>query len=90
MHFIKRDSADSFCSVVASAIFYGVIFWSSSMAAADRKRLNKLLKKASSVLVSSGYCGGGGGGREDDGKSPVPDEPHLPPHAKHSSSSFSH
>jgi len=39
-----------FDSVVASAIFYGVVFWSSSMAAADKKRLNKLLKKASSVL----------------------------------------
>jgi len=35
---------------VASAIFDGVVFWSSSMAAADRKRLNELLKKASSVL----------------------------------------
>jgi len=39
-----------FDSVVASAIFDGVVFWSSSMAAADKKRLNKLLKKASSVL----------------------------------------
>jgi len=36
--------------VVASAIFYGVVFWSSSMAVADRKRLNRLMKKASSVL----------------------------------------
>jgi len=33
--------------VVASAILYGVVFWSSSMAAADRKRLNKLIKMAS-------------------------------------------
>ena len=37
-------------SVVASAIMYGVVCWSSSITAADRKRLNKLVKKASSVL----------------------------------------
>ena len=37
-------------SVVASAIFYGVVCWGSSITAADRKRLDKLIKKASSVL----------------------------------------
>ena len=39
-----------FDSVVASAIFFGVVCWGSSISAADRKRLNKLVKKASSVL----------------------------------------
>ena len=37
-------------SVVASAIFYGVVCWSSSISAADRRRLDKLIKKASSIL----------------------------------------
>ena len=37
-------------SVVASAIFYGVVCWSSSISAADRKRLDKLIKRASSTL----------------------------------------
>ena len=37
-------------SVVASAIFYGVVCWSSSILAADRRRLDKLIKKASSIL----------------------------------------
>ena len=36
--------------MVASAIFYGVAFWGSSISAADRRRLNKLVKKARSVL----------------------------------------
>ena len=36
-------------SVVASAIFYGVVCWSSSISTAGRKRLDKLIKKASSV-----------------------------------------
>ena len=39
-----------FETVVASAIFFGVVCWSSSITAADRKRLDKLIKKASSVL----------------------------------------
>ena len=39
-------------SVVASAICYRVVFWSSSVWAADRKRLDKLIKKASSILGS--------------------------------------
>ena len=37
-------------SVVASAIFYGVVCWSSSISAADRRRLDKLIKKAGSTL----------------------------------------
>ena len=36
--------------VVASAIFYGVVCWSSNISAADRRRLDKLNKKASSIL----------------------------------------
>ena len=40
-------------SVVASAIFYGVVCWSSSITAAERKRLDKLVKKAGSVLGCS-------------------------------------
>ncbi|KAK3527069.1 hypothetical protein QTP86_008800 [Hemibagrus guttatus] len=39
-----------FDSVVASAIFYGVVCWCSSISTADRKRLDKLIRKASSVL----------------------------------------
>lgn len=37
-------------TVVASAIFYGVVCWGSSISTADRKRLDKLIKKAGSVL----------------------------------------
>ncbi|KAM8738428.1 uncharacterized protein AB9X84_020913 [Acanthopagrus schlegelii] len=37
-------------SVVASAIFYGVVCWSSSISAADRRRLDNLMKKASCIL----------------------------------------
>ena len=37
-------------TVVASAIFYGVVCWSSSISAAEGKRLDKLVRKASSVL----------------------------------------
>ena len=47
VEFIQTDS------VVASAIFYGVVCWSSSITAAERKRLDKVLKKAGSVLVCS-------------------------------------
>ncbi|KAI4879016.1 hypothetical protein NFI96_030874 [Prochilodus magdalenae] len=41
-----------FHTVVASAIFYGVVCWGSSISTADRKRLDKLLKRAGSVLGS--------------------------------------
>ena len=37
-------------SVGASAIFYGVVCWSSSNSAAGRRRLDKRIKKASSIL----------------------------------------
>ena len=37
-------------SVVASAIFYGVVCWSSSISAAGRRRIDKLIMKASSIL----------------------------------------
>lgn len=36
--------------MVASAIFYGVVCWRSSISAADRKRLDKVITKTSSVL----------------------------------------
>lgn len=39
-----------FDTVVASAIFSGVVCWSSSISTADRKKLDKIIKKASSVL----------------------------------------
>jgi len=39
-----------FDTVVASAIFSGVVCWSSSISTADRKRLDKLIRKASSAL----------------------------------------
>ncbi len=39
-------------TVVASAIFYGVISWSSSISVADRRKLDKLIKKSSPVLSS--------------------------------------
>ncbi|KAI4890274.1 hypothetical protein NFI96_014045, partial [Prochilodus magdalenae] len=39
-----------FDAVVASAIFYGVVCWGSSISTADRKRLNRVIKKSSSVL----------------------------------------
>jgi len=42
-----------FDTVVASAIFYGVVCWGSSVSAADRRRQDKLIKKASSVLRCS-------------------------------------
>ena len=48
---VQGDLLTSFYdSVVASAIFYGVVCWSSSISAADRRRLDKLIKKSSSVL----------------------------------------
>ena len=37
-------------SVVASAIFYGVVCWGGNISAGDRKRLNRLIRRASSVL----------------------------------------
>ena len=37
-------------SVVAPAVFYRVVCWSSSISAAGRRRLDKLIKKASSIL----------------------------------------
>ena len=41
----------SFCdSAVASAIFYGVVCWRSSISAADRRRFEKLIKKPSSIF----------------------------------------
>ncbi|KAI4872033.1 hypothetical protein NFI96_006516 [Prochilodus magdalenae] len=41
-----------FHTVVASALFYGVVCWGSSISTADRKRLDQLLKRAGSVLGS--------------------------------------
>ncbi len=41
--------------MVASAIFYGVVCWGSSVSSADRKRLNRLVKKATSVLGCPHY-----------------------------------
>ncbi|XP_036439777.1 uncharacterized protein LOC118817317 [Colossoma macropomum] len=38
--------------MVASAIFYGVVCWGSSISTADRKRLDRLIKRASSVMGS--------------------------------------
>ncbi|KAI4898445.1 hypothetical protein NFI96_000501 [Prochilodus magdalenae] len=50
---LPSDSAVYYCAVmVASAIFYGVVCWGSSISTAERKRLDKLLKKAGSVLGS--------------------------------------
>ncbi|XP_051920057.1 uncharacterized protein LOC127599886 [Hippocampus zosterae] len=40
-------------SVVASAIYYGIVCWSGSISARDRKRLERLVRKASSVLGCS-------------------------------------
>ncbi|KAK7925203.1 hypothetical protein WMY93_007513 [Mugilogobius chulae] len=37
-------------SVVASAILYGVVCWSSSITERERKKLDKVIKKSSSVL----------------------------------------
>uniref|UniRef100_A0A669BD36 Reverse transcriptase domain-containing protein n=1 Tax=Oreochromis niloticus TaxID=8128 RepID=A0A669BD36_ORENI len=45
-------------SVVASAIFYGVVCWGGSISAGDRKRLNRLIRRASSGMPS-GPSGGG-------------------------------
>ena len=48
---VQGDLLTSFYDpVVASAIFYGVVCWSSSISAADRRRLEKLIRKASSIL----------------------------------------
>ena len=40
-------------SVVASAIFYGVACWGSSISTADRRRLDKIIRRAGSVLGCS-------------------------------------
>ena len=37
-------------SVVASALFFAVVCWGSSIGAGDTNRLNKLIKKAGSVI----------------------------------------
>ena len=58
-------------SVVAFAIFYGVVCWSSSISAADKRRLDKLkskIKKARSILGSSGA---GGEREQDDGQAVI-------------------
>ena len=48
---VQGDLLTSFYdSVVASAIFYGVVCWNCSTSAADRRRLDKLIKEASSTL----------------------------------------
>ncbi|CAI5670812.1 unnamed protein product [Oreochromis niloticus] len=44
------EPAPIYDSVVASAIFYGVVCWGGSISAGDRKRLNRLIQRASSVL----------------------------------------
>lgn len=47
---VKGPLLKTYDSVVASAIFYGVVCWGGSMSAGDRKRLNRLIRRASSVL----------------------------------------
>ena len=47
-------------SVVASAIFYGAVCWSSGLSVAERKRLDQLIRKASSDWMPSGLSVGGG------------------------------
>ncbi|TWW55971.1 hypothetical protein D4764_09G0010210 [Takifugu flavidus] len=39
-------------SVVGSALFYGIVCWSSSITDRDRKRMDRLVRRASSVLGS--------------------------------------
>lgn len=50
-------------TVVAAAIFYGVVCWGSSLSSRDKKRVGRLVKRASSVPG----LGGGGGKHEDIG-----------------------
>ncbi|KAI4892844.1 hypothetical protein NFI96_004929 [Prochilodus magdalenae] len=55
LYLLRRQvmwSAGSTPTVVASAIFYGVVCWGSSISTADRRRLDKLLKRVGSVLGS--------------------------------------
>ena len=48
---VQGDLLTSFYDcVVASAIFYGEVCWSSIIWAAGRKRLDKVIKKAGSIL----------------------------------------
>ncbi|KAI3369209.1 hypothetical protein L3Q82_007442 [Scortum barcoo] len=48
-------------SVVASAIFYGIVCWASSITDRDRRRMDRLVRRASSVLgCPPGLSGGGG------------------------------
>ncbi|KAI3357023.1 hypothetical protein L3Q82_003665 [Scortum barcoo] len=54
-------------SVVASAIFYGIVCWASSITDRDRRRMDRLVRRASSVLGCPPGLSGGGGKREDDG-----------------------
>ncbi|KAI5106856.1 hypothetical protein C0J45_2494 [Silurus meridionalis] len=67
-----------FDSVVASAIFYGVVCWGSSISTADRKRLDKLIRKASSTGDSPEHCTGGGR-KEDGSKTIIIAAERLPP-----------
>ncbi|KAI4897539.1 hypothetical protein NFI96_014769, partial [Prochilodus magdalenae] len=47
---VLRSAGALYDAVVASAIFYGVVCWGSSISTADRKRLNRI-KTSSSVLA---------------------------------------
>lgn len=57
MHYLRKDRTDylprtlmkTILTLMASAIFYGVVCWGSSISTADMKRLNRLVK-ANSVL----------------------------------------
>ncbi|KAI3359132.1 hypothetical protein L3Q82_002598 [Scortum barcoo] len=44
------SSGPSYDSVVASAIFYGIVCWASSITDRDRRRMDRLVRRASSVL----------------------------------------
>ncbi|KAI3373864.1 hypothetical protein L3Q82_021975 [Scortum barcoo] len=52
LHRLHRDlsSGPFYDSVVASAIFYGIVCWASSITDRDRRRMDRLVRRASSVL----------------------------------------
>ncbi|KAI3351314.1 hypothetical protein L3Q82_005863 [Scortum barcoo] len=58
----------TFCdSVVASAIFYGIVCWASSITDRDRRRMDRLVRRSQLCPGMPPGLSGGGGKREDDG-----------------------
>lgn len=63
---LKRLRGPPEVSAVASAIFYGMDYWGSSITTADRMIFDNLIEKVGSVLGCPLDPSAGGGRKEDD------------------------